>query len=237
MCRNLPLSTSGTIVCPVQSVTAIVQAPVLEIRAGTMSDLNQICYVCDTAWDGIWKGDANMFRARMEAFPEYGIVAAFLDGLMVGYVSIQITDSETTLRPDWNQATDNGYFTKTHDATKEWIHGAGLALTPLGSQHKAAGKLIEHLNQYMIASNKKGARFVTRLPGYSRHADMEVGAYALAKRSGSNKPIDPEIRLFHRYDFFVTDPPITFDNYVEGGGDPNSLGKSALVERLNPHWE
>jgi hypothetical protein len=208
----------------------------VKLRPASYSDISRVMYVCDQAWKGVWEGEYDMFADRIKSFPEAGIVVAELNGVIEGYISIQLADDETLLRPTWNEATDYGHFCKTHKPDGEWIHGAGLAITAKGSRANLAGKLVQYLVEYMIENNKKGGRFITRLPGYYKYANQySAEEYVLLKRG--NKPLDPEIRVLSNYGFSVVTPPLIFPDYVDNGGDPNSMGKSVLIERLNPFWQ
>ena len=208
----------------------------ITVRPAATNEIDDIIRVCAAAWKGIWRGNAKMFRDRIETFPEGGIVVSELNGIIEGYISVQITDEETILCPNWNLATDCGRFTRTHNSSASWVHGAGLALTPKGSQSGLAAELIEYINQLGITKNKRGARFITRIPGYhTRASEMTPEEYVHATHRF--RPLDPELRIMARYGFFATQPPQIFTNYVEGGGDPASCGKSVLIERLNPLFQ
>lgn len=204
----------------------------ITVRPASTADIDEVIRVCRDAWKGIWEGNVEMFRDRIETFPQGGIVVAELNGRIEGYVSIQVSNKETTLCPKWNEATDNGHFKNTHDVNGDWIHGAGLAVTPQGSRGGVVAVLIEYLGQYIVSSNKRGARFITRIPGYHmRSSEMTPVEYVAATHR--SRPLDPELRVMAKYGFFVTNPPMIFSDYVEGGGDPASCGKSVLIERLN----
>jgi hypothetical protein len=207
----------------------------IAVRSATLLDLEEVVRVCDLAWKGIWQGSKQEFAARIAAFPECGIVVGMVDGRIEGYVSVQLADEVTISRPTWDEATDCGRFTGSHNPLGEWLHGVGLAVTPEGSKAGLTMRLILFLYDFAVRENKKGCRFITRIPGYRRNqGGMSPEEYVLSLRR--NMPGDPELRILRNYGFRAVDPPVIFRDYVTGGGDPGSCGFGVLVEQLNPHW-
>lgn len=205
------------------------------IRPAVVADVEDIIRVCDQAWKHVWQGNKQMFTNRINTFPECGIVVGEIDGTIEGYVSVQLANDDVILRPTWDEATDFGHLTRTHNPEGEWLHGIGLALTPLGSDVCIAKELVSYLFDYAIRENKRGSRFITRIPGYIRYrSKMTPNEYVCSQRN--TKSIDPELRVLGNYGFHVVEPPIIFQDYVEGGGDPRSCGFSVLIEQLNPYW-
>lgn len=208
----------------------------MKVRPATVADIDDVIRVCDQAWKGIWQGDRQMFIDRITIFPECGIVVGEIDGCIEGYVSVQLANDDIVYCPTWNEATDFGHLTKSHNPHGEWLHGVGLAVSPKGCRGGMTECLISYLFGYAVAEKKRGCRFVTRMPGYFRHnIDMSPDEYACARHNG--KPLDPELRILGNYGFKVLDPPVIFQNYVDGGGDPGSCGYSVLIEQLNPTWK
>ncbi len=205
------------------------------VRPAVEADVEDVICVCDQAWGNVWKGDRPMFIDRITAFPEGGIVVSEIDGFIEGYVSVQVADADVILRPTWDEATDFGHLTKTHNPEGEWLHGVGLAMTPRGSEAGLTRELIQYLFRYAIAKQKRGCRFITRIPGYYRYQEkLSPEEYVRSRRN--DRPIDPELRVLGNYGFEVVEPPVIFTDYVEGGGDPRSCGLSVLIEQLNPYW-
>ena len=201
------------------------------VRPAVESDVDGIIRVCNHAWDGIWQGECQMFLDRIRTFPECGIVVGEIDGVIEGYVSVQLADNDTIFRPTWNEGTDFGCFVKTHTPQGVWLHGAGLAVTPKGSRANLTGDLVRFLYEYAASQNKLGGRFITRIPGYYRFCEtMTPEDYVSTLRNG--KPIDPELRVMARHGFHVVQPAVVFRDYVEGGGDPKSCGCSVLIDLL-----
>lgn len=207
----------------------------MKVRPAVVTDVDDVIRVCDQAWKSIWQGNEQMFIDRITTFPECGIVVGEIDGNIEGYVSVQLANDNLILCPTWNEATDSGHITRTHNPYGEWLHGVGLAVTPKGCRAGMTESLISFLYGYAVAEKKRGCRFVTRMPGYYRFKDkISPEKYACSQRNG--RAIDPELRVLGNYGFKVVEPPIIFPDYVEGGGDPGSCGFSVLIEQLNPFW-
>lgn len=207
-----------------------------KVRPAVVADIDDVIRVCDQAWKGVWQGNRQMFIDRITTFPECGIVVGEIDGCIEGYVSVQLANDDTILRPTWDEATDSGHFTRTHNPYGEWLHGVGLAVTPKGCRAGMTESLISFLYDYMVANRKRGCRFMTRIPGYQRFQEsMSPEEYVRSQRN--ERPLDPELRVLGNYGLVSIEPPIIFKDYVEGGGDPRSCGLSTMVEILNPNLE
>ena len=208
----------------------------INVRSAKVADADIIMQVCNEVWGDVWQSEKQMFIDRITAFPECGIVVGEIDGRIEGYVSIQLANEDVIRLPTWDESTDFGHFTKSHNPSGDWLHGAGLAVTLKGCRAGLTEKLIQFLYEYAIAEQKKGCRFITRIPGYYNFKDkISPEEYVCIKRNG--RSIDPELRVLGRYGFSVVEPPVIYTNYVEGGGDPKSCGLSVLIERLNPNLE
>ncbi len=208
----------------------------MKIRPAVLSDVDDVIRVCDLSWKGIWQGERSIFIDRILAFPECGIIVGEVNGRIEGYVSVQLIDSSKLLGSTWDEETDFGHIRGTHNPDGDWLHGVGLAVTPEGCRAGLTGELIRFLFDYAVANNKRGCRFVTRMPGYYRyHHKMSPEEYALCQHDGKAK--DPELRVLGSYGFKVVKPPVIIKDYVNSGGDPKSCGFSVLIEQLNPFWK
>lgn len=206
----------------------------IEISPASYGDIDDCVDVCNKVWKGIFQADRDMLESRLRTFSQGGLVVGKIDGQVEGYVSIQLIKG-TIFPSSWNETTDSGTMRKTHDENGDWMFGIGIAVTPKGSHCGLTIKLLLYLGKYMVANNKKGAYFVTRMPRFHRFKNkMSPEEYAISRKSG--RPLDAELALWEKYGFQVVEPPIIVKDYVEGGGDPNSCGYGVLIRRTNPFY-
>ena len=124
-------------------------------------------------------------------------------------------------------------MTNSHKADGDWIMGLGLVVSKDGCKNAIPKCLILYIREYLIRNRKKGAIIVSKLSGYHHYKDKySPEEYARLKRNG--RPVDPTLRYFSQYGFFVPENPTVIDNYVDGGGDPNSCGYSVVIAKKNP---
>jgi len=197
------------------------------------NDLARCVRICNNVWKGIFQGSIDMLKKRTQAFQQGGIVVGKVNGKVEGYISFQQIHSPK-ISGNWNSVTDFGNMTLSHQNDGEWVMGIGLAVSQAGSQNGLPQNLMLYIAEYVIRERKKGAVLVSRLSGFCHYKD-KISPQEYAKLEKQARPIDPCLRFFSQFGFSIPDNPIIIDDYVDGGGDPNSCGHSIYIVKRNPY--
>jgi hypothetical protein len=210
-----------------------IQESTIVVRPALQREIKRCVQICNDTWGNIFYASESMLEKRRQAFFEGGIVVALVDGVVEGYLSFQQVN-EPEVKGTWNQITDFGNMSGTHQANGDWIMGLGLAVTPEGTHKQVTRHLIKYAAKYILKNQKKGAMVITRMSDYSQHSH-KYSPLEYAKIKKNKMPIDKSLRFFHRYGFRLPETPNIIDDYVDSGGDPNSLGASVVIVKENPY--
>lgn len=194
------------------------------IRNMKPEDINQVVQVEQTAW-----GDAaatiEQINQRASIFPEGSIVAENPQGKIIGYASAQLVNSIST--KSWEQQTDNGFITNTHDPDGKIAYGVGMSALPEGANYGVGAHVITHYHDIFIKSKRCSILSLgSRLPGFKRWHEKNRGDIKtyLAQNHGAYSH-DPELRLYQKNGFqLLWEIPGYFS-------DPDSLDYGAMIVR------
>lgn len=165
------------------------------IRPSTLSDLDEIVKVEDLSWPEGLRADEDKYRSRIKTFCEGVICAETVNGIQ-GVVSTEIVNYDL-LNPisTWNEITDRGYITSTHNPTGNTLYGVSLSVSPYAGIG-VAKKLLNAAGELAIKKNLKRVVFGARIPGYRKyHQSMSAYEY-VHQRTRRNRPIDPELAFY-----------------------------------------
>ena len=136
------------------------------IRTMKPEDIEQVLQVEQSAW-----GDAaatqEQIRQRAAVFPEGSIVAQDAQGKIIGYAAAQRVNSIST--KSWDEQTDNGTISKTHDPQGRIAYGVGMSALPEGASYGVGAHVIAYYHEYFIKGGRCSILCLgSRLPGFRR---------------------------------------------------------------------
>ncbi|NWF95319.1 MAG: hypothetical protein HXY34_04180 [Candidatus Thorarchaeota archaeon] len=201
----------------------------VRVRQAVMSDVPEIVRVENETWPPGEAATEEMFRSRIEVFPE-GVHVAEYEGRLVGVVAFERVHYDTS-NPvtTWKQATDNGMIRASHKPDGETIFGIDLSATP-SAPPKTGTRLLAEVGRYAIHHNLKRGVLGGRIPKYSEYADKMTPEEYLEAKDSMGRPLDPEVRFYKRAGLKIGKIiPGYFD-------DPDSLSYGVLLIWENPFY-
>lgn len=206
------------------------------IRPLRAHDIPAAILVEKAAWLPPWPQDyiftQNHLEFQMDTFQD-GLLGAFMDGEIVGFVTTEIIRSEfLDNATTWDQITDKGFIRGTHDPSGDTMYGVNLSVHPKVSRQGVAEQLLFAEGRLAIRKCLRRIVLGGRLPLYYRYADkMTAEEYVSASRSRIGKPIDPELYLYLKAGLRVVK---VLPDYIP---DPQSLDYGVLLEWRNPFYK
>lgn len=196
------------------------------IREANISDIPDLMKIDQEIWPD-FPATEEMFRSRIETFPEGQFVAVIKDQI-VGSIFSQIVNYSTWQDKDfsWEEITDSGSINRTHDSSGDSIYGIGLAVKKNSQGGKVAEFLMIKMALLCLSLKLKRILLGSRIPGYS-YSSKPVEEYIFSERS-SGKLLDPELAFYQKYG---VKPIKALPNYMK---DSESLDYGVLVTWENP---
>ena len=169
----------------------------MKIRQATIEDLPEIIRVEKEAWpEGIEASD-DMFRSRIEVYPE-GVFVAVYDKKIIGVIAFQLIDYDPeNPPPTWNEVTDNGMIKKSHNPKGETVFGIDLTAVP-DAPRGTGNRLLVEVGRQAIMKNLKRGVLGGRLPEYYKYSDKMTPEEYLNARDETGRFLDPEVRFYRR---------------------------------------
>lgn len=200
----------------------------VEVRQTAPADFPAIVAMSERIYGAgaAWK--AELLASHLEVFPE-GQFVATVDGTVAGMAaSLIVLWDDYTLDTTWRDFTAGGTFRNHDPARGRTLYGAEIMVAPefrsagVGSRlYQARWALVERLGLRRI---RAGAR----LRGYHQVAGrMSAAEYVAEVVAGARR--DPTLSFQLARGFRVIG---VVDGYLRF--DPESLGKAAVIERVNP---
>ena len=201
----------------------------VHIRQAIMKDVPEIIRVENETWPLGEAATEEMFRSRIEVFPQGVFVAEYQERL-VGVVAFQrMHYNLDTPISTWKEATDNGMIAASHSPEGETIFGIDLSATPMAPP-KTGTRLLAEVGRYAIYHNLKYGILGGRIPNYSEHSNKMTPDEYLKARNAKGEPLDPEVRFYKRAGLKIGKViPGYFD-------DPASLSYGVLLIWENPFY-
>lgn len=204
----------------------------IKIRKASIKDISQILEVEKAAWGKERAANFEMFKSRIEIFPE-GTLVALLNKKIVGVVSTEIVNynlKETNL--SWYEITDNGYIKKTHNPNGDTLYGVDLSVHPFYQNKGVGKKLMESVGKLIIRYNLRQGLLGARIPDYHKYAKMiTVEDYIqVNNKKINNIPPDPELSFYLKLGLKIVK---IIPNYFQ---DPESLNYGILIKWENPFY-
>jgi len=202
----------------------------VKIRQAKISDVPRLLEIDKEIWPQ-FRANGEMFRGRIETFPE-GQFVAVVGSKVVGSVFTQLINYEDWKGKTftWDEVTDSGTILRSHNPNGDSIYGVGLAVAKKFQGTSASRLLIMNSVCWTVQKNKLQILFGARIPGYHKHSDIPVEVYIKTTRKGSNRLLDPELALYQRYE---GEPVKPLPDYIE---DRESLNFGVLVRWRNPFY-
>lgn len=201
------------------------------VRNTEKEDFSQIIELSRKVYADSPPWSERQLASHLEIFPEGQLVAVESEtGEIVGMsASLIILWDEYETEASWRDFTDRGMFTNHDPGRGRTLYGAEVMVSPekqrlgIGKKiYKARRELVENLGLLRI---RAGAR----LRNYHRYADR-WSAEEYVRKIIKGEIGDPTLSFQLRNGFKVL---AVVSNYLRN--DPESLGKAALIEWLNPH--
>lgn len=201
----------------------------VHVRNAVLDDIPEIIRVESETWPAGEAATQEMFRSRVETFPQ-GVHVAEVGGRLVGVVAFErITYDVNNPIPTWKQATDNGMIRGSHDPRGDTIFGVDLSATP-DAPPRTGTRLLVEVGRYAIQNNLKRGILGGRIPGYGQYADKMTPEEYLAAKDDRGQPLDAEVRFYKRAGLKIGKVlPGYFD-------DPDSLSYGVLLIWENPFY-
>ena len=199
------------------------------IRQASMNDVPEIIRVENETWPLGEAATEEMFRSRIEVFPQ-GVFVGEYHGQLVGVVAFQrMHYNLDTPISTWKEATDNGMIRASHNPEGETIFGIDLSATPLAPP-KTGTRLLAEVGRYAIYHNLKRGILGGRIPNYRQYSNRMTPEEYLEARNARGEPLDPEVRFYKRAGLKIGRViPGYFD-------DPDSLSYGVLLIWENPFY-
>lgn len=195
----------------------------LVTRNATAADLDEIMRVEREAWPPEMQASREKFENRLKLFPQ-GFYVVLQDNKVVGVTTSEIITYDPRNPPkSWDEVTDNGWITKTHNPK-----GNALYVVSVGASLQGAGvgsELIKAQKALTYRLNLDCLVLGARCPEYSKHQDIPIDKYVHTKRA-DKQPLDKEIRFYERNGLSVVAP---MPEYMGKGGDPESADYGVIM--------
>jgi ribosomal protein S18 acetylase RimI-like enzyme len=207
----------------------------VKVRPLRLDDIRSALAVERSAWPPPWPQEyvftAEHLRSQIAIFQE-GLIGAFVDEEVVGFVTTEIINSEFLEQATtWDQITDRGFIRQTHDPKGDTMYGVNLSVHPRFARKGIAEQLLFAEGRLAIKKCLKRIVLGGRLPRYHRYAKkMTVEEYIFASYPHSGKPLDPELYLYMKAGLKVVK---VLPDYIP---DPESLNYGVLLEWRNPFY-
>jgi hypothetical protein len=201
----------------------------IKIRQASLEDLSEIIRVEKEAWPEGTEASEEMFRSRMEIYPE-GVHVAVFKGKIIGVVAFELINYDVN-NPitSWKEATDNGMIKNSHNPKGDTIFGIDLTAVPDAPRGTGTRLLVE-VGRQAITKNLKRGILGGRLPYYKDYADKMTPEEYLKAKNENGEPLDPEVRFYKRAGLKIEK---VLPNYFE---DPDSLNYGVLLIWDNPFF-
>lgn len=199
------------------------------VRQATLDDLEEILLVEEEAWPQEARATEEMFRARIETFPE-GTLVAIENGRIMGVVVTEIIKFDIKQPiPTWFEATDNGYIRKSHDPKGDTLYGVNLSVSRYAGR-EVARLLLEGVKKIARDHSLKRVAFGARIPRYHRYSEKMTAEEYIQATTNSGRPLDPEIYFYQQGSAEVI--KLLPDYFT----DPESLNYGVLMIWENPDY-
>jgi GNAT superfamily N-acetyltransferase len=173
----------------------IMPRPIL--RNALASDLPGIVAVENLSWPVALAATAEQAAARIAAYPHGQWVAEVECRIVAVVWSQRITESFLASHAaSYDQLTDGGRFTKSHDPRGEIFQLIGVGVSPEARGLRLGRMLVDR--EIEIARSLTNVRRIigfTRPVGYHQHVGMALSNY-IAMRDNEGKHVDPML-AFH----------------------------------------
>lgn len=206
-----------------------------DIRPLVLQDVESALVVERAAWPPPWPQEyvftARHLQSQIATFQE-GLLGAFEDGEVVGFVTTEIICSEFLDKSStWDQITDQGFIRGSHDAKGDTMYGVNLSVHPKVARRGVAEQLLFAEARTAIRLGLRRIVLGGRLPRYYKYAEkLSAEEYIAASYPRSGKPLDPELYLYIKAGLRVVR---VLPDYIP---DPESLNYGVLLEWRNPFY-
>lgn len=202
----------------------------IKICPAKIKDIPEILEIENKAWGKDKAATEDMFKSRIETFPE-GTLIAVLNNKVVGVLSSEIVNYDSNKLLTWYEITDNGYIKNTHILTGDTLYGVDLSVHP-DYQNKGIGKeLMIAIGKLIIRYNLKQGVLGARIPYYYKFADkISVEEYIRLKNKKNDIVPDPELLFYQKLGLEILK---IIPNYFK---DPESLNYGILMAWKNPFY-
>ncbi len=144
------------------------------VRVATHDDIDRLVEIDLLCFDDVY-GDQPptsedvhvMLTDRLNAAGELMVVGE-VGGQVEGFMTCQITDKGPEDFITWEETTDNGHITGTHNPDGSSLYIVNMTVTPVGSEAGIGDMLIANMYGRFIERRKDSAQLLSRIPQFSK---------------------------------------------------------------------
>ncbi len=142
----------------------------VRIRPATPGDIARLVEIDFECFNDAYREDPpsyeelyERFAARQQAIGEL-LVVGEIDGQVEGSMACQATDKYIDEFTSWEECTDNGRLTTTHDPEGRYFYVVNLAVTDRGSEVGLSNQLVANLYGRFVEQRKESVLMLSRIP-------------------------------------------------------------------------
>lgn len=148
--------------------------PKIDIRLATPQDLDRLVEIDLECFEDAYREDPPSFEEMHERFSSRQRIAGDLmvvgevNGRIEGTMACQVTDKRIEDFTSWEETTDNGYLTTTHNPSGKFFYVINLAVTPKGSEVNLSDFLVTNMYGRFVEQRKEATLLLSRIPDLSK---------------------------------------------------------------------
>ena len=148
--------------------------PEIKIRLATPQDIERLVEIDLECFEDAYRDDPPSFEEMRERFDSRQRIAGELmlvgevDDKIEGTMACQATDKEIEDFTSWEETTDNGYLTTTHNPDGRFFYVINLAVTPRGSEVNLSDFLVTNMYGRFVEQRKEATLLLSRIPDFSK---------------------------------------------------------------------
>lgn len=144
--------------------------PTVKVRPATPEDIHRLVEIDFECFDDAYREDPPSYDELYERFATRQqvigdlLVVGEVDGQVEGSMACQVTDKHVDDFTSWEESTDDGYLTNTHDPDGRYFYVVNLAVTERGSEVGLSDLLVANLYGSFLEQRKESVLLLSRIP-------------------------------------------------------------------------
>ncbi len=144
----------------------------IKVRAATSEDIKRLVEIDLECFDDSYGDEPppfeeihEMLESRRNVIGDLMVVGE-LDGTIEGFMTCQVTDTHINDYTSWEETTDNGYLTTTHNPEGRYFYVVNMTVTEKGSAVNLSDFLIANLYSSFVEQRKESVLLLSRIPDF-----------------------------------------------------------------------